>query len=89
MSARGQIPDAFIQEVIARTDIVDIVGRHVALRKGGANLLGLCPFHGEKSPSFTVSPAKQFYHCFGCGAHGTALGFLINSDRLSFPEAVE
>ena len=89
MSARGQIPDSFIQEVIARTDIVDIVGRHVALRKGGANLLGLCPFHGEKSPSFTVSPSKQFYHCFGCGAHGDAIRFLMEHAGLGFLDAVK
>ncbi len=89
MSARGQIPDSFIQEVIARTDIVDIVGRHVSLRKGGANLLGLCPFHGEKSPSFTVSPAKQFYHCFGCGAHGDAIRFLMEHAGLGFLDAVK
>ena len=88
MNARGQIPDSFIQEVLARTDIVDIVGRHVALRKGGANLLGLCPFHGEKSPSFTVSPAKQFYHCFGCGAHGDAIRFLMEHAGLGFVDAV-
>ncbi len=89
VSARGQIPDAFIQEVLARTDIVDIVGRHVALRKGGANLLGLCPFHGEKSPSFTVSPSKQFYHCFGCGAHGDAIRFLMEHAGLGFLDAVK
>jgi len=89
VSARGQIPDSFIQEVIARTDIVDIVGRHVSLRKGGANLLGLCPFHGEKSPSFTVSPAKQFYHCFGCGAHGDAIRFLMEHAGLGFLDAVK
>lgn len=89
VSARGQIPDSFIQEVIARTDIVDVVGRHVALRKGGANLLGLCPFHGEKSPSFTVSPAKQFYHCFGCGAHGDAIRFLMEHAGLGFLDAVK
>jgi DNA primase len=89
VSARGQIPDSFIQEVIARTDIVDIVGRHVALRKGGANLLGLCPFHGEKSPSFTVSPSKQFYHCFGCGAHGDAIRFLMEHAGLGFLDAVK
>ena len=89
MSSRGQIPESFIQEVIARTDIVDIVGRHVALRKGGANLLGLCPFHGEKSPSFTVSPAKQFYHCFGCGAHGDAIRFLMEHAGLGFIDAVK
>jgi DNA primase len=89
VSTRGQIPDSFIQEVIARTDIVDIVGRHVSLRKGGANLLGLCPFHGEKSPSFTVSPAKQFYHCFGCGAHGDAIRFLMEHAGLGFLDAVK
>jgi DNA primase len=82
------LPDTFIQEVLARTDIVDVVGRHVALRKGGANLLGLCPFHGEKSPSFTVSPAKQFYHCFGCGAHGDAIRFLMEHSGMGFPDAV-
>ena len=89
VSSRGQIPDSFIQEVLARADIVDIVGRHVALRKGGANLLGLCPFHGEKSPSFTVSPSKQFYHCFGCGAHGDALRFLMEHAGLGFIDAVK
>lgn len=89
VSARGQIPDAFIQEVLARTDIVDIVGRHVTLRKGGANLLGLCPFHGEKSPSFTVSPSKQFYHCFGCGAHGDAIRFLMEHAGWGFLDTVK
>jgi DNA primase len=89
VSTRGQIPESFIQEVIARTDIVDIVGRHVSLRKGGANLLGLCPFHSEKSPSFTVSPAKQFYHCFGCGAHGDAIRFLMEHAGLGFLDAVK
>jgi DNA primase len=89
VSARGQIPDSFIQEVIARTDIVDLVGRHVNLRKGGANLLGLCPFHAEKSPSFTVSPAKQFYHCFGCGAHGDAIRFMMEHAGLGFLDAVK
>ena len=82
------IPDSFIQELLARVDIVDVVGRYVKLRKGGANLLGLCPFHTEKSPSFTVSPTKQFYHCFGCGAHGTALRFLTEHTGAPFPEAV-
>src|SRR5690554_1198888 len=82
------IPQAFIQDLLARVDIVDIVGRSVKLKKGGANLLGLCPFHNEKSPSFTVSPTKQFYHCFGCGAHGTAITFLIEHTGASFPEAV-
>ena len=88
MSTRSQIPDSFIQEVLARVDIVDIVGRHVTLKKGGANLLGLCPFHGEKSPSFTVSPSKQFYHCFGCGAHGDAIRFLMEHAGMGFIDAV-
>jgi DNA primase len=85
----GLIPEGFVQELLARTDIVDVVGRHVQLKKGGANLLGLCPFHGEKSPSFTVSPAKQFYHCFGCGAHGDALRFVMEHQALGFVEAVQ
>ena len=82
------IPDSFIQELLARVDVVDVVGRYVQLRKGGVNLLGLCPFHQEKSPSFTVSPTKQFYHCFGCGAHGSAISFLMEHTGASFPEAV-
>ncbi|MFW7343674.1 DNA primase [Pollutimonas sp. H1-120] len=82
------IPESFVQELLARVDVVDVVGRYVQLRKGGANLLGLCPFHNEKSPSFTVSPTKQFYHCFGCGAHGSAISFLIEHTGASFPEAV-
>ena len=82
------IPDSFVQDLLARVDVVDVVGKYVQLRKGGANLLGLCPFHNEKSPSFTVSPTKQFYHCFGCGAHGTAITFLMEHTGASFPEAV-
>ncbi|CAM3747970.1 DNA primase [Bordetella tumulicola] len=82
------IPESFIQDLLARVDVADVVGRYVQLRKGGANLLGLCPFHNEKSPSFTVSPTKQFYHCFGCGAHGTAITFLMEHTGSSFPEAV-
>ena len=69
------IPESFKQDLLNRVDIVDVVSRYVQLKKGGANYLGLCPFHGEKTPSFTVSPSKQFYHCFGCGAHGNAIGF--------------
>ncbi len=83
------IPQAFIQELLARVDVVDVVGRSVVLKKAGANFLGLCPFHGEKSPSFTVSPSKQFYHCFGCGAHGTAITFLMEHAGYSFVEAVK
>ncbi|WP_176055455.1 DNA primase [Paraburkholderia caribensis] len=82
------IPHSFLQDLLNRVDIVDVVGRYVQLKKGGANFMGLCPFHNEKSPSFTVSPTKQFYHCFGCGAHGTAIGFLMEHAALSFPEAV-
>jgi len=82
------IPESFIQDLLARVDVVDVIGRYVQLRKGGVNLLGLCPFHNEKTPSFTVSPTKQFYHCFGCGAHGTALTFLMEHTGASFPEAV-
>src|SRR4051812_37601402 len=83
------IPQNFIQELLARADVVEIVGRYVQLKKGGANFMGLCPFHGEKTPSFTVSPAKQFYHCFGCGKNGNAIGFLMDYAGMSFPEAVK
>src|SRR4051794_37230400 len=83
------IPQNFIQDLLSRADIVEIVGRHVQLKKGGANFLGLCPFHGEKSPSFTVSPAKQFYHCFGCGKHGNAIGFLMDYASMNFVDAVK
>lgn len=82
------IPESFIQELLARVDVADVVGRYVQLRKGGANLIGLCPFHNEKSPSFTVSPTKQFYHCFGCGANGSAVSFLMAHTGATFPEAV-
>lgn len=83
------IPQSFIQELLARADIVEIVGRHVQLKKGGANFMGLCPFHGEKSPSFSVSPAKQFFHCFGCGKNGNAIGFLMDHLGMGFVEAVQ
>lgn len=83
------IPASFIQELIARADVVDIVGRYVQLKKGGANFMGLCPFHGEKSPSFSVSPTKQFYHCFGCGKNGNAISFLMDHVGMSFVEAVK
>ncbi len=83
------IPESFKQDLLNRVDIVEVVSRYVRLKKGGANYQGLCPFHNEKSPSFTVSPAKQFYHCFGCGAHGTAISFLMNYDRLEFLDAVD
>ena len=82
------IPQSFIQELLARVDVVDVVGRYVQLKKGGANFMGLCPFHGEKSPSFSVSPAKQFYHCFGCGKNGNAISFLMEHAGMGFVEAV-
>ncbi|MCE1159887.1 MAG: DNA primase [Burkholderiales bacterium] len=83
------IPAEFINDVLARVDIVDVVGQYVQLKQAGMNRQGLCPFHNEKSPSFTVSPTKQFYHCFGCGAHGTALGFLMEHNGLTFIEALK
>lgn len=83
------IPPAFIEDVVARTDIVDVIEPHVVLKKSGQNYSGLCPFHQEKSPSFSVSQDKQFYYCFGCHASGSALKFLMEYERLSFPEAVE
>jgi DNA primase len=83
------IPQSFVQELLVRADVVDIVGRYVQLKKGGANFMGLCPFHSEKSPSFSVSPTKQFYHCFGCGKTGNAISFLIEHGGMSFVEAVE
>ncbi|HTV50376.1 MAG TPA: DNA primase [Steroidobacteraceae bacterium] len=83
------IPRSFIDELIARANIVEIIGARIALKKAGREFKACCPFHTEKTPSFWVSPDKQFYHCFGCGAHGTALGFLMEHDRLPFPEAVE
>lgn len=82
------IPQGFIQDLLARVDIVDVVGRYVQLKKGGQNYLGLCPFHGEKTPSFTVSPSKQFFHCFGCGVHGSAIGFLMDHRGLSYVDAI-
>ncbi len=85
----GRIPQSFIDELIARADIVEIIGSRVPLKKAGREYKACCPFHDEKTASFWVSPDKQFYHCFGCGAHGTALGFLMNYEQLPFPEAVE
>ncbi len=88
-SDKVMIPNDFIQTLLARVDIVDVVDRYVPLKKAGANYAACCPFHSEKTPSFTVSPTKQFYHCFGCGAHGTAIGFLMEYAGKSFPDAVE
>jgi DNA primase len=85
----GSIPQDFIDSLLSRVDIVDVISARVPLKKAGREFLACCPFHTEKTPSFTVSPVKQFYHCFGCGVHGTAIGFLMAYDRLSFPEAVE
>ncbi|MEJ6001873.1 DNA primase [Paucibacter soli] len=83
------IPPGFIQDLLSRVDIVEVVGRHVELKKAGINHKGLCPFHGEKSPSFIVSPTRQTYHCFGCGVHGNAIGFLMEHTGAGFVEAVE
>ncbi|QWD72072.1 DNA primase [Polynucleobacter sp. UB-Raua-W9] len=83
------IPQSFIADLLNRVDIVDVVGQHVKLKKAGANYQGLCPFHSEKSPSFSVSPTKQFYHCFGCGAHGSAISFLMEYSGLGYVDAIE
>ena len=83
------IPASFIQELLARADVVEIIGRSVQLKKGGANFMGLCPFHAEKSPSFSVSPSKQFFHCFGCGKSGDAIKFLMEHSGMTFMEAVQ
>jgi DNA primase len=85
----GRIPQAFIDDLIGRADIVEIINARVPLKRAGREFRANCPFHNEKTPSFWVSPTKQFYHCFGCGAHGTVVSFLMNYDRLSFVEAVE
>jgi DNA primase len=85
----GRIPQGFIDELVARADIVELIGARVPLKKAGREYKACCPFHDEKTASFWVSPHKQFFHCFGCGAHGTALGFLMQYEQLPFPEAVE
>jgi DNA primase len=85
----GRIPQSFIDELIARADIAEIIGSRLQLKKQGREYKACCPFHNEKTPSFWVSPEKQFYHCFGCGAHGTVIGFLMQYDKLSYPEAIE
>jgi DNA primase len=86
---RGRIPDSFIDELLARVDIVDVIERRVPLKKAGREWTACCPFHNERTPSFYVSPAKQFFHCFGCGAHGSAIKFLMDYERLEFPDAIE
>nr|HQU62854.1 CHC2 zinc finger domain-containing protein [Nitrosomonas sp.] len=83
------IPPSFIHDLLNRVNIVDAIDRHVSLKKAGANYVACCPFHNEKTPSFTVSPTKQFYHCFGCGAHGNAINFLMEYSGYSFVEAVQ
>lgn len=85
----GRIPKSFIDDLVERTDIVDLIDSKVPLKKAGKNYQACCPFHNEKSPSFSVSPDKQFYHCFGCGAHGNAIGFLMEYEQLEFVEAIE
>ncbi len=85
----GLIPDSFIDDLLARVDIVDVIEHRVPLKKAGKEWMACCPFHNERSPSFSVSPSKQFYHCFGCGAHGSAIKFLMEYDRLEFPDAVD
>jgi DNA primase len=85
----GLIPQDFIDDLIARADVVEVIGRRIQLKKAGREFKACCPFHDEKTPSFTVSPGKGFYHCFGCGAHGTAIGFLMDYDHMSFVEAIE
>lgn len=85
----GRIPQHFIDDLLARIDIVDVIDAVVPLKKSGASYKACCPFHNEKTPSFTVSQEKQFYHCFGCGVHGTAIGFMMDYERLSFPETIE
>ena len=88
-TAMARLSDAFIDDLLARTDIVEVIGARVPLKRQGREYSARCPFHDERSPSFTVSPTKQFYHCFGCGAHGTAISFLMNFDRLEFLDAVD
>ncbi|MCU7859222.1 MAG: DNA primase, partial [Candidatus Thiodiazotropha sp. (ex Lucinoma kastoroae)] len=85
----GKIPTHFIDDLLNRVDVVDVINRRVPLKKAGRDYQACCPFHDEKTPSFTVSPQKQFYHCFGCGVHGSAIGFIMEYDNLGFVEAVE
>jgi len=86
----GRIPKTFIDDLLARVDIVDVISSRVKLkRSGGSNFVACCPFHNEKTPSFSVSQTKQFYHCFGCGAHGSAVGFLMDYDGMHFVDAIE
>ena len=84
-----RIPQAFIDELLTKADIVSVIERYVPLKKAGSNYTALCPFHNEKSPSFSVSPTKQFFYCFGCGASGNAIGFIMDYERIEFVEAIE
>ncbi|MCA9752116.1 MAG: DNA primase, partial [Gemmatimonadetes bacterium] len=83
-----KIPERVIEEIRERTDLVDLIGGYVQLKRSGKNFLGLCPFHQEKTPSFNVSPERNIWHCFGCGETGDCYRFLMEHDRLSFPEAI-
>ena len=85
----GRIPQAFIDTLLDRTDIVEVIDRRVKLKKTGKNYSARCPFHDEKTPSFSVNPDKQFYYCFGCGAGGNAIGFVMDYDNVDFPQAIE
>ena len=85
----GRIPKDFIDQLLTRVDIIDVIGSRVPLKKAGREYQACCPFHNEKTASFTVSPTKQFYHCFGCGAHGSAISFLMEYEHLAYPEAIE
>ena len=89
MAAKGRIPQYFIDELLSRVDIVDVINRRVPLKKTGKNYSARCPFHEEKTPSFSVNPDKQFYYCFGCGAGGNAVGFIMDYERQDFPSAVD
>ena len=84
-----RIPQTFIDDLIDRSDITEIIGKRIEIKKAGKEYKACCPFHNEKTPSFTISPEKGFYHCFGCGAHGTSLGFLMDYEKLTFVEAIE
>ena len=85
----GLIPQSFIDDLLHRSDIVEVVNKRVALKKSGKNYQACCPFHNEKTPSFSLQPERQFYYCFGCGAGGNAIGFVMNFDHVDFPQAVE
>ena len=85
----GKIPQTFIDDLLERTDIVELIGHSIKIKKTGRNYQALCPFHNEKSPSFSINPDKQFYYCFGCGAGGNAVSFLMDYDRLDFIQSIE